>query len=126
MFVSAGASQPTTLVSEVGGVWVGKCSRSQHTNRSTDDVHIDAQRLSSDINKLEVELMAKFKEPFFDDDRRDVIMKLPTDSGRQLFKAVQLLATGAKDASDLGEDLINMCTVRKALYDQITMVCNPT
>ena len=51
---------------------------------STDDVvNIDAQRLNNDISKLEVELVAKFKEPFFDEVRRGMIMTLPTDAGRK-------------------------------------------
>jgi hypothetical protein len=81
-----------------------------------DGVNSDAQRLINDINDLDCELKTKFKGMFWTAVRRDMIMTLPTDEGQKVFTAVRQLASCAKDANDLGQELIKMCTDRwKAL-----------
>ena len=69
--------------------------------------NLDAQRLSEEISKLEVELRDKFNnKPFFDDVHRDMIMQFPTDGGRAVLNNLISRVSDAKDASDLGKELL--------------------
>ena len=93
-------------------------------NMTTVGENLDAQRLSEEISKLEVELQDKFNnKPFFDDVHRDVIMKVPTDEGWKVLKHLLSRVSVAKDASVLGKELIMLCTPRwHQLCDLLMMV----
>jgi hypothetical protein len=91
-----------------------------------DGVNSDAQRLNNDIINLDFELVTKFKETFWTAERRDMIMTLPTTEGRKVFTAVRQLASCAKNANELGQELIKMCTDKwKALCHRIMHVTDP-
>ena len=76
---------------------------------------------------MEVELQGKFNnKPFFDDVHRNMILKFPTDEGWEVFNNLLSHVSVAKDASDLGKELIMLCTLRwHQLCDLLMMVYNP-